>query len=63
MLNEYPDGTQEWLTLSEQGLWANLPDLQYDLEPLDSGTGLYAELVLYDYGGNTDSVSMFDFVP
>jgi len=63
LLNQYPDGSQEWVTLSEQGLWANLPDLQYDLEPLESGTGLYAELVLYDYGGNTDSVSMFDFVP
>ena len=63
VLNEYPDGTQEWLTLSEQGLWANLPDLEYDLEPLESGTALYAELVLFDYGGNTDSVAMFDLVP
>jgi hypothetical protein len=63
VLNEYPDGSVEWLTLSEQGLFANLPDLQYDLEPLDPGTGLYAELVLTDYGGNTASVSMFDVVP
>lgn len=63
VLNEWPDGTQEWVTLSEQGLWANLADLTYDLEPLESGTGLYAELVLYDYGGNTDSVWMFDVVP
>lgn len=63
VLNEYPDGAAEWLTLSEQGLFANLPDLQYDLEPLDPGTGLYAELTLTDYGGNTASVSMFDLVP
>lgn len=63
VLNEYPDGSLEWLTLSEQGLFANLPDLQYDLEPLEPGTGLYAELVIRDYGGNTSSVSMFDLVP
>lgn len=63
VLNEYPDGSSEWLTLSEVGLFANLPDLQYDFEPLDPGTGLYAELVLRDYGGNTASVSMFDLVP
>ncbi len=63
VLNEYPDGTSEWLTLSEVGLYADLPDLQYSFEPLESGTGLYAELVLRDYGGNTASVSMFDLVP
>lgn len=63
VLNQYPDGTSEWLTLSERGLFASLPDLEYDLEPLDPGTGLYAELVLRDYGGNTASVSMFDLVP
>jgi hypothetical protein len=63
VLNEYPDGTSEWLTLSERGLYASLPDLQYDFEPLEAGTGLYAELVLRDYGGNTASVSMFDVIP
>ncbi len=63
LLNEYPDGSREWVTLSEQGLYANLPDLQYDVEPLEPGTGLYAELVLRDYGGNVSAVSMFDIVP
>jgi len=63
VLNEYPDGTTEWLTLSERGLFANLPDLVYDLEPLEAGTGLYAELVIRDYGGNTSAVSMFDTIP
>lgn len=63
VLNEYPDGTSEWLTLSERGLFANLPDLVYDLEPLEPGTGLYAELVLRDYGGNTASIAMFDVIP
>lgn len=63
VLNVYPDGTSEWLTLSERGLFANLPDLQYDFEPLEPGTELYAELVLRDFGGNTASVSMFDVIP
>jgi hypothetical protein len=63
LLNEYPDGTSEWITISERGLFADLPSLQYDLEPLDPGTGLYAELVLRDFGGNTTSVSMFDTIP
>lgn len=63
VLNEYPDGTLEWLTLSERGLFASLPELQYNVEPLDPGTGLYAELVIRDFGGNTASVSMFDLVP
>ncbi|MEM1332767.1 MAG: clostripain-related cysteine peptidase [Actinomycetota bacterium] len=63
VLNEYPDGSTEWLTLSEVGLFADLPNLQYDLEPLDPGTGLYAELVLTDFGGNSTSVSMFDVIP
>lgn len=63
VFNVYPDGSSEWVTLSEVGLFANLPDLQYALEPLDPGTGLYAELVISDYGGNTDVISMFDTVP
>lgn len=63
VLNEYPDGSSEWITLSEQGLWANLADLQYELVPLPPGTGLYAELVIFDYGGNIDSVAMFDLIP
>ncbi len=63
VLNEYPDGSTEWITLSEQGLWANLAELQYELLPLPAGTGLYAELVIFDYGGNVDSVAMFDLIP
>jgi hypothetical protein len=51
------------LTLSEQGLWANLPDLQYNLDPLEAGTWLYAELVIYDFSGNSDYVAVFDQIP
>ena len=48
VLNEYPDGTAEWLTLSEVGLYADLPNLIYDLEPLDPGLE-FVELVITDY--------------
>ncbi len=63
VLNEFPDGTEEWIPTSDVGLFADLPELQYDLTPLDSGTGIFAELAVYDYGGNSASVTMFDFVP
>ena len=33
VLNQYADGSREWLTLSEVGLYADLPFLQYDLVP------------------------------
>ena len=63
LLNEYPDGTAEWITISEVGLWADLPDLEYDLEPLESGTTLFAQLVIWDYGGNTATASILDVIP
>ena len=55
MLNQYADGSSEWLTLSEVGLYADLPFLQYDLVPLESGTELFVELVVYDYSGDSSS--------
>ncbi len=63
ILAEYADGSTEWVVTSEVGLWADLPALVYDVEELESGTGVYAELSVVDYGGNSDSVSVFDFVP
>ena len=63
LLNEYPDGTSEWITISEVGLWADLPSLEYELEPLESGTAVYAQLVIRDHGGNTAAASMFDVIP
>ena len=55
VLNQYADGSREWLTLSEVGLYADLPFLQYDLVPLESGTELFVELVVYDYSGDSAS--------
>jgi hypothetical protein len=55
VLNQYADGSSEWLTLSEVGLYADLPSLQYDVVPLESGTELVVELVVYDYSGDSSS--------
>jgi hypothetical protein len=58
-----PDGTGEWVPTSDVGLYADLPNLVYDLEPLTSGTQLYVELTVSDFGGNEDFVSAYTAVP
>jgi len=55
VLNQYPDGSSEWVTLSEVGLFADLPSLQYDVVPLESGTELFVELIVYDLSGDSAS--------
>ena len=45
------------------GLYADLPNLQYDLEPLPSGTELYIVLTVTDYGGNSDEVGAYVTIP
>lgn len=57
------DGTVEWVPTSDVGLYADLPSLEYDLTPLDSGTALYVELSVTDFGGNYDSVFAEVVVP
>jgi hypothetical protein len=57
------DGNQEWTPTSDVGLYADIPSLGYDLQPLDSGTQLYIELTVSDYGDNTASVSAPVTVP
>ena len=63
VLNQYADGSREWLTLSEVGLYADLPFLQYDLVPLESGTELFVELVVYDYSGDSSSQTRIVTLP
>ncbi len=63
VLAEDADGNQEWTVTTEVGLWADLPLLQYNLEPLDSGTTVYLELTVFDYGGNEDEIAVFDAIP
>ncbi|SDF20433.1 hypothetical protein SAMN05660485_02861 [Blastococcus fimeti] len=57
------DGTQSWEPASEVGLYADLPNLQYDFETLESGTPLLAQLTVTDFGGNSDSVTAEVLVP
>jgi hypothetical protein len=63
VLNVLEDGTEEWLLTSEVGLYADLDSLVYDLAQLPSGTQLYLELVVVDFGGDYDSVAGVVTVP
>ncbi|MEM9200373.1 MAG: clostripain-related cysteine peptidase [Actinomycetota bacterium] len=63
VLNLYPDGTLEWITTSDVGLFASLPELLYDFEPMVSGDLVYAELNVYDFAGNVSTVNALDTVP
>ena len=64
MLTWYPDGTIEWVQTTDVGLWADLPNLLYDFEKLpDPGTPLYAELYVFDFGGNSDFAAVETTVP
>jgi len=51
------DGTETWVATSESGLYADLPNLQYEFPKLPSGTQLYIELSVIDFGGNAATVS------
>ena len=57
------DGTEVWYSTSEVGLYADLPALVYNFPRLPSGTQLYIELVLVDFGGNTGRVDAVVEVP
>jgi hypothetical protein len=63
MLEWRTDGTSEWVQTSDVGLWADLPNLLYDFPTLDPGTHIYAELTVYDYGGNSDYASVDTVIP
>jgi len=51
------DGTETWVATSDSGLYADLPNLQYEFPQLPSGTVLYIELWVVDFGGNAAKVS------
>ena len=57
------DGTETWVLTSDVGLYAEIDSLVYDLPALESGTSLYIELVVVDFGGNTARVSATVAVP
>ena len=58
-----PDGEGSWEPTSDVGLYADLAELTYDIEPLESGTPLQLDLTVADYGGNESTVSALVEVP
>ena len=63
VLNVLADGTEEWISTGDSGLYADLPSLDYDLEDLESGTTVYIQLYVVDFGGNVDSVDATVTIP
>ncbi len=57
------DGVGSWEPTSDVGLFAELASLQYDISPLESGTALYIDLSVTDFGGNSALVSAVTDVP
>ena len=57
------DGNEVWEPTTDVGLYADLESLEYDLEPVPSGTKLQLDLTVYDYGDNSDTVSSVVTVP
>jgi hypothetical protein len=57
------DGEGIWEPTTDVGLYADIPYLLYDFEPLESGTELWVELTATDYGGNTATTGTAITVP
>ncbi|MEP9364056.1 clostripain-related cysteine peptidase [Nocardioides sp. CN2-186] len=57
------DGEQVWEPTSDVGLYADIAQLTYSFVPLDSGTQIQTDLTLYDFGGNSSSLSTVIEVP
>jgi hypothetical protein len=53
----------EWVPTNDVGLYAELANLQYLVDPLPSGTQLVVELWVVDFGGNAAFVSALVTVP
>ena len=57
------DGESIWEPTTDVGLYADIPNLLYDFEPLESGTDLWVELTATDYGGNSATTGTAITVP
>ncbi|MCW2793832.1 MAG: peptidase clostripain [Nocardioides sp.] len=57
------DGEQTWEPTTDVGLYSDVAGLTYEFVPLDSGTTIQADLTLYDFGGNTSTLSSLVEVP
>ena len=61
---ENDDGSLDWVSPSDSmWLYADLDELTYSFEPLQEGITVIADLYVYDYGGNSDYVSIETTVP
>ena len=58
-----PDGSQVWEPTTDVGLYSDIANLTYEFVPLDPGTTIQADLTLYDFGGNTSTLSSLVEVP
>lgn len=56
-------GAYDWVPTNDVGLYAELANLQYLVDPLPSGTQLVVELWVVDFGGNMAYVSALVTVP
>jgi hypothetical protein len=63
LLSVDEDGTETWFATSDYGLYADIPYLAYDFPALASGTEVYIELTIIDFGGNEATVSAMDVTP
>ncbi len=57
------DGEGVWEPTTDVGLYADIPNLLYDFEPLESGTEIWVELTATDYGGNSATTGTQVTVP
>jgi hypothetical protein len=56
-------GQYEWVPTNDTGLYAELANLEYLVDPLPAGAKLVVELWVVDFGGNADYVSALVTVP
>jgi hypothetical protein len=65
LVQDYDPATGEysWVPTNDVGLYAELANLQYLVDPLPSGTQLVVELWVVDFGGNAAYVSALVTVP
>jgi hypothetical protein len=56
-------GNSSWTPTSDVGLYADLPNLVYTFEPLETGTPLIVGLEVSDFGANTAAISTVIDVP
>ena len=52
-----PDGSSSWEPTSDVGLYADVEALQLEFVPVDSGSTLQVDLNVYDFAGNSSTVS------